>query len=397
MALVKCKECGKEVSNKASACPHCGFQRRFSWRNVVLGLAVAAAVGITASFLASGNASHSDEGSLTPGAVVKPNRLKAFEELYGVPFHSDKVRVAPDRVAKFWFDKAFEDSRGKLYAVFIQEQRVEANGELSECHACTVAVSAITYRHKDGKWSPVAKQREFIGEIGSWGRAPNAEKNEDFKFSSNGPGILIEESWSGHGITNVSKAILGFEKDAWIFTGSFSYAGDNKGEECVEHEAKRPESDENECWSFNTKLSIEPPKGEGYAAIIATRTGSYYSPEQNKILAATSQRYVFSGKEYTESKGAVALLSTQSLPDRKGEGDMELATKKLSYCLLPKAQYGQYSSHDGGKSAQKLLERECTDEYLGFVKSCISKENSKEKCVTVAAIHAQVAIKSFNK
>ena len=28
MALVKCRECGKEVSTKAQACPHCGFKRR---------------------------------------------------------------------------------------------------------------------------------------------------------------------------------------------------------------------------------------------------------------------------------------------------------------------------------------------------------------------------------
>lgn len=24
MALIKCKECGKEISDKATACPHCG-------------------------------------------------------------------------------------------------------------------------------------------------------------------------------------------------------------------------------------------------------------------------------------------------------------------------------------------------------------------------------------
>lgn len=28
MALVKCEECGKEVSTKAETCPHCGFKCR---------------------------------------------------------------------------------------------------------------------------------------------------------------------------------------------------------------------------------------------------------------------------------------------------------------------------------------------------------------------------------
>ncbi len=25
MALIKCSECGKEISDKATSCPHCGF------------------------------------------------------------------------------------------------------------------------------------------------------------------------------------------------------------------------------------------------------------------------------------------------------------------------------------------------------------------------------------
>ena len=26
MALIKCSECGKEISDKAKKCPHCGFK-----------------------------------------------------------------------------------------------------------------------------------------------------------------------------------------------------------------------------------------------------------------------------------------------------------------------------------------------------------------------------------
>lgn len=26
MSLIKCKECGKEISTKAAACPHCGYK-----------------------------------------------------------------------------------------------------------------------------------------------------------------------------------------------------------------------------------------------------------------------------------------------------------------------------------------------------------------------------------
>ena len=27
MALIKCSECGKEISDKAKLCPHCGFEK----------------------------------------------------------------------------------------------------------------------------------------------------------------------------------------------------------------------------------------------------------------------------------------------------------------------------------------------------------------------------------
>ena len=29
MALIKCSECGKEISDKAKLCPHCGFDYLF--------------------------------------------------------------------------------------------------------------------------------------------------------------------------------------------------------------------------------------------------------------------------------------------------------------------------------------------------------------------------------
>lgn len=28
MAIIKCKECGNEISDKASFCPHCGYKRK---------------------------------------------------------------------------------------------------------------------------------------------------------------------------------------------------------------------------------------------------------------------------------------------------------------------------------------------------------------------------------
>lgn len=34
MALIKCPECGKEISDKAKACPECGYKRRKVRKNL---------------------------------------------------------------------------------------------------------------------------------------------------------------------------------------------------------------------------------------------------------------------------------------------------------------------------------------------------------------------------
>jgi hypothetical protein len=76
------------------------------------------------------------------------------------------------------------------------------------------------------------------------------------------------------------------------------------------------------------------------------------------------------------------------------------ANRELSQCLMPEAQYGRYSSFDGGKSAEKLLEEKCTTQYLAFVESCEGNDGSedqKKKRIVLAAIAAQGAIKQFGK
>jgi hypothetical protein len=72
--------------------------------------------------------------------------------------------------------------------------------------------------------------------------------------------------------------------------------------------------------------------------------------------------------------------------------------KALTYCLLPKAQYGQYSSYDGGKSAGALLEEGCPNEFVDWMESCHNVSGEDEKtCFTKAMIISQAAIKTFNK
>src|SRR5207237_8377259 len=43
------------------------------------------------------------------------------------------------------------------------------------------------------------------------------------------------------------------------------------------------------------------------------------------------------------------------------------ADKKLTQCVMPEAQWGRYSSLDGGKSAGDILNSKCASEWLQWV------------------------------
>lgn len=53
MALIKCVECGKEMSTQAAACPHCGMKmpKRSVWPTVILSILAVPAAIIVATLL----------------------------------------------------------------------------------------------------------------------------------------------------------------------------------------------------------------------------------------------------------------------------------------------------------------------------------------------------------
>jgi hypothetical protein len=76
--------------------------------------------------------------------------------------------------------------------------------------------------------------------------------------------------------------------------------------------------------------------------------------------------------------------------------DPATVSARFTQCLLPKAQYGEYSSYDGGKSAAALL-GECVGVEDEWQKSCEAAGDTDHNCFGKAMIVAQTAIKSFGK
>jgi hypothetical protein len=78
MALVACKECGKEISKKAASCPHCGFKPKrtstFTWI-VTIFVAVPMLIAIFSG--ASNTSSETQQTTKTPEQMALEKKRDA--------------------------------------------------------------------------------------------------------------------------------------------------------------------------------------------------------------------------------------------------------------------------------------------------------------------------------
>lgn len=69
MALVSCRECGKQVSSEAAVCPHCGIKKPSPKGIGRFGVLVMALVGFIAFKMASPGSESSSRASSAPAAL----------------------------------------------------------------------------------------------------------------------------------------------------------------------------------------------------------------------------------------------------------------------------------------------------------------------------------------
>lgn len=59
MAMIKCDECGKDISDKAAACVHCGKPLKKTWKGLQLAGIGVMALGLVVLFVSSGGPAYS--------------------------------------------------------------------------------------------------------------------------------------------------------------------------------------------------------------------------------------------------------------------------------------------------------------------------------------------------
>jgi hypothetical protein len=346
-----------------------------------------------------------------------PDAAHAFQELYGTPQPIAKFTVDKNHLASVWFEQALNDGVTDLFVVLTKRQQLEDSGELVSCHACGTSIDVITYVHKPDGWVKEAVLKD-IAQLGAYGDVPKISSAKVLQLSVGNIALAISSVSSGQGTTNHGEILLNHFQGRWSEIGYLDIAGNNFGTLCRK-EGEQLNSDEyssNPCYSYKSTYKLQAGESLIYPNILVSRRGQDFSIETGKVEKVGDDIYVFDGKQYLssqqmrESTRRTELQNKASQPVQpdivpqeprlskaQAEQAMEGLTRKLSYCILPAAQYGQYSSFDGGKSASTILLEKCPADTFAWIDNCMAAGSSKEQCMTSALVMTQVAIKSFGK
>lgn len=344
----------------------------------------------------------------------RPDVAHAFQDLYGAP--SPVTKFTPDKkhIATVWFEQELHDGANDVYVVFSKKQELDERGEIISCHACQATIDAITYVRRQGGWAKEAAIKN-VAELGAYGDAPKISTAKVLLLSSGNVILTIPASYGGQGSTYQGEHLLNHFQGQWSAVGYLDIAGDNFGTSC-KRKGEPPSSDpsyDSPCYSYKSTYKLATGDSLTYPNIIVSRRGQDFSTETGKVETVGDDTYVFDGEQYFSTKQKrenerlaevqkksslpLSLPEKPKLSKEQAEQATDGMTRKLSYCILPAAQYGQYSSYDGGKSASNILLEKCSTETIAWVDNCMATGSSKEQCMTSVMIMTQVAIKSFGK
>ena len=206
------------------------------------------------------------------------------------------------------FSKDFFYDGQEYYVVFLST-------EFDGSHADGAYISAVTYRKSGGRiqrWP--ALQLQFT-KIGSFGKKPDpVEMHKFYQFDiidghisrpAKQPTktelseltdkivvLLIDDYWSGMGMTIIGKHIFRYDGRSWSDVGYIITGEENSSADCAE---KAPPN----CYAWSGKLELKSVGGSLWPDILMTLEGTEPDRSYEHILPVPGSRiFRFNGKNY---------------------------------------------------------------------------------------------------
>ncbi|GAB4257251.1 MAG: hypothetical protein Kow0065_06470 [Methylomicrobium sp.] len=227
-----------------------------------------------------------------------PDTKKALAVLFGNEFKNGSIKTADNESATYWFEQTFSIGSQRYHVVFAQVQQLDIEtGTPLDSHVQGVGVAAITYHSEPDGWHAIGQQTH-IGEIGSWGKAPEVTQAEILTLSESQIALLIDFGYGMGGYFDEGKVLFGFDGSRWRDLG-FVQTGSNNAGACDETPSTSGVTIP--CWSYTGAISVLPEMHDGYPDLLIKRTGTKSGNDRNPVEPAGNAVYRFDGERYADT------------------------------------------------------------------------------------------------
>ncbi|WP_404359295.1 hypothetical protein [Methylotuvimicrobium sp. KM1] len=228
----------------------------------------------------------------------KPDPSAALKELYGSEFSGESIKTESGELVGFWFEQSFAIGGLDYHVIFGKTQKIDPEtGAPLDSHVQGVKVGAATYRLDSDGWRAIGMQTG-IGEIGSWGEAPDIKQAEVLTLSPERIAFMLDFGYGMGGYFDDGKVLFGFDGTTWIDLGFVQTGGNNAGA-C--DDKPLPSGIMIPCWSYTGTISVLSDIHHGYPDLLVARTGTQSGDEQHPVKPAENAVYRFDGDKYADT------------------------------------------------------------------------------------------------
>lgn len=401
MALIKCRECGKEISTEATACPGCGAPvippprpapakksppvlKVFAWF-----VGIVFAIGIIGNYLGSASVKTNLEPSAKPGWPTRP-------ECNVVTHSNAEVAARRDIFAKCMADYD-QSPEGKKIVDKIKAEVAETVTPYGKAYYKIYYGSAVNVANmkRDYADNPISADNKYIGlnnparfvKISGYAvkvipAEPLELKQANIVFNQSQVNLAWEQYSLLQGSMDGQLLVLrGFPSDqvANLHNGTPITAICTNGGIYKDHESVIDLLELTDCQNLEYANKPDPkyaPTVDAKEIPPANDNGGYPTVPDSKLPVMQEQSV-----SNTTSGDPYKILS---------EGD-----KKLLECAIPKVKTGNYSYNDSMKSFTPLL-MACQTEFGLSLNDCRVQGRADQYCVARTSGIFRIAVGAVN-